>query len=274
MWHHHTWREMTVVWSMTSFSLGAVHCRHLVWDWWIRCCLRLALCSRSRAQREAPPPPRVLSVVTPPLKKLIRQFCLEVKQNNSSPQTHESNSFVKESSVHCPVGIRCSSHHRRTKIKYRKSVVKVIHDMLTKKWVFVKMNKQPSATPPPPPPPPPCLSNLPPPVEHGSSKARVKFKLSLIPFQPLWVTLQQWSNGCTWREHSEFLLIKEEWPGSVGKEVDCFEEGLAVTRRHWDAFFLGFGDASLGVVLGCCCRCFVLVSFLSLSMVMSMARAW
>jgi hypothetical protein len=37
--------------------------------------------------------------------------------------------------------------HRRTKINYRKPVVKVVQDMLTKKWVFVRKNKKLSASP-------------------------------------------------------------------------------------------------------------------------------
>jgi hypothetical protein len=34
------------------------------------------------------------------------------------------------------------SRHRKTKIKYQKPVVKVVHDMLIKKWVFMKRKKQ------------------------------------------------------------------------------------------------------------------------------------
>jgi hypothetical protein len=34
------------------------------------------------------------------------------------------------------------SRHRKTTIKYQKPVVKVVHDMLIKKWVFMKRKKQ------------------------------------------------------------------------------------------------------------------------------------
>jgi hypothetical protein len=36
---------------------------------------------------------------------------------------------------------RSFSYHLRTKIKCEKSIVKVVRDMLTKKWVFVKRKK-------------------------------------------------------------------------------------------------------------------------------------
>jgi hypothetical protein len=50
------------------------------------------------------------------------------------PQTHQLNSLMKESSVQSPVDTQSSNHYRRSKIKYRKPVVKVVCDMF-KKWV-------------------------------------------------------------------------------------------------------------------------------------------
>jgi hypothetical protein len=76
----------------------------------------------------------------------------------SSPQTQHHNPVVKVSDVKCPVDTQSLSHHQKTKLKCQKPVVKVVRDMLTKKWIFVKKNKQLRALSP-------CLSNLRPPIE-------------------------------------------------------------------------------------------------------------
>jgi hypothetical protein len=82
-----------------------------------------------------------------------------------------------------------------TKIKCQKPAIKVVRDLLTKKWVFVKRNKQLSAMSL-------CLSNLPPPIRdiqapvmpkggekqltgYESINAQTNFKISLVPpFSP------------------------------------------------------------------------------------------
>lgn len=52
---------------------------------------------------------------------------------------------MKVDVVERPVRTQSFNHHRRTKIKSRKPVIKVVHDMLTKKWLFIKRDKQLSA---------------------------------------------------------------------------------------------------------------------------------
>jgi hypothetical protein len=64
-----------------------------------------------------------------------------------SPNNQECNSSVKESFVEHPMDTRGVIGHRRTKINYRKPFVKVVRDMLTKKWVFIRKNKKLSARP-------------------------------------------------------------------------------------------------------------------------------
>jgi hypothetical protein len=63
-----------------------------------------------------------------------------------------------DSDVERPMNTHSFSHHQKTKLKCQKPVVKVVRDMLTKKWVFVKRNNQLSALSP-------CLSNIFPPIE-------------------------------------------------------------------------------------------------------------
>jgi hypothetical protein len=83
---------------------------------------------------------------------------------------------MKESNVEHLVGAQSFDCQWRTKIKYQKPVVKVVRDLLTKKWIFVKRNNQVSAKSW-------CLGNLPPPCkdtqalvmsrcEEGSSRQR------------------------------------------------------------------------------------------------------
>jgi hypothetical protein len=58
-----------------------------------------------------------------------------------SPHTQQFTSYVKKSSVGHLVDTRSFHHHKRTRIKYQKSVVKVIRDMLIEKWIFIKRGK-------------------------------------------------------------------------------------------------------------------------------------
>jgi hypothetical protein len=44
--------------------------------------------------------------------------------------------------VECPVDTQSFSHYWKTKLKCQKLVVKVVQDILTKKWIFVRRNKQ------------------------------------------------------------------------------------------------------------------------------------
>jgi hypothetical protein len=65
-----------------------------------------------------------------------------------SPNNQHCNSSMKESFVEHPVDTQSFICHQRAKINCRKPVVKVVRDMLTKKWVFVQKNKKLSARPP------------------------------------------------------------------------------------------------------------------------------
>jgi hypothetical protein len=58
-----------------------------------------------------------------------------------SPRIQQFTSYVKKSSVGHSVDTRSFHHHKRTRIKSQKSVVKVIHDMWIEKWIFIKRGK-------------------------------------------------------------------------------------------------------------------------------------
>jgi hypothetical protein len=49
---------------------------------------------------------------------------------------------VKVSDVERPVDTQSFSYYWKTKLKCQKPVVKVVQDILTKKWIFVRRNKQ------------------------------------------------------------------------------------------------------------------------------------
>jgi hypothetical protein len=62
-----------------------------------------------------------------------------------SPHTQQFTPSVKKSIVEHPMDTLSFHHQQRTKIKSQKPVVKVVHDILTKKWFFIKRDKQLSA---------------------------------------------------------------------------------------------------------------------------------
>jgi hypothetical protein len=99
------------------------------------------------------------------VKQLVRQELIKALSDfkqwvttPSSSQTQQPKPLVKVSDVQRSVDTQRFSHHRNIKSKYRKPIVKVIRNMVTKKWIFVKRNKQVNALPP-------CLTNLLPSVE-------------------------------------------------------------------------------------------------------------
>jgi hypothetical protein len=59
-----------------------------------------------------------------------------------SPHTQLITSSVEKSTLNRLVDNRSFSHHQRIKIKSQKPVVKIVCDMLIKKWVFVKRDNQ------------------------------------------------------------------------------------------------------------------------------------
>jgi hypothetical protein len=59
----------------------------------------------------------------------------------SPPHTQQFTSSMKISIVECPIVTWSFSHHERNKVNYWKSVIKVVYNMLIKKWVFVKWDK-------------------------------------------------------------------------------------------------------------------------------------
>jgi hypothetical protein len=59
-----------------------------------------------------------------------------------SPHTQLITSSVEKSTLNRLVDNRSFSHHQRIKIKSQKLVVKIVCDMLIKKWVFVKRDNQ------------------------------------------------------------------------------------------------------------------------------------
>jgi hypothetical protein len=59
-----------------------------------------------------------------------------------SPSTHQNKSLEKKIVGMHPEGNQSHSRQQKIKIKSRKSDFKVIRDMLTKKWIFVKNNQQ------------------------------------------------------------------------------------------------------------------------------------
>jgi hypothetical protein len=65
---------------------------------------------------------------------------------------------MKKSIVERLVGTLSFNRRQSTKIKCRKPVVKVVSDLLTEKWIFVKRNRHLSAMSP-------CLENPVPPVK-------------------------------------------------------------------------------------------------------------
>lgn len=75
------------------------------------------------------------------LIKVLKDF-KQLAVTPLSPHTHQLNSFVKDFIVEGLINTQRSNHHRRTKFKSRKPVVKVVRDMLIKKWVLVKKDKQ------------------------------------------------------------------------------------------------------------------------------------
>jgi hypothetical protein len=77
----------------------------------------------------------------------------------SPPKTQQPIPSVNISDVERPVDTQSCSHHRKTKLNCQKPVVKVIRDMLTKKWIFVKRNEQ--------------LSNLPLPSRRNGPLKRI-----------------------------------------------------------------------------------------------------
>jgi hypothetical protein len=93
-----------------------------------------------------------------------------------SPQAHQLSSSEKDSNVEHLVDTWSISCQRKTKIKGRKPSIRVVRDLLTKKWVFVKRNSLRSAMLR-------CSNNLPPSsivtqalvlasCEEGSSRQR------------------------------------------------------------------------------------------------------
>jgi hypothetical protein len=70
-----------------------------------------------------------------------------------SPQAHQLSSFEKDSNVEYLVDTQSISSQWKTKLKGQKPYVRVVRDLLIKKWVFVKRNKLRSAKPQ-------CFSNL------------------------------------------------------------------------------------------------------------------
>jgi hypothetical protein len=91
----------------------------------------------------------------------------------SSPQTQQPKPLVKVSDVERPMDTQRFSHHRKTKSKCRKSVVKVARGMMTKKWIFVKRNKQVNALSP-------CLSNLIPPVRMKDRQLNEVIEMAML----------------------------------------------------------------------------------------------
>jgi hypothetical protein len=93
-----------------------------------------------------------------------------------SPQAHQLSSSEKDSNMEHLVDTQTFSCQQKTKIKGQTPPVRVVRDLLMKKWVFVKRNKLKSVEPR-------CSDNLPPspivaqaPVlascEEGSSRQR------------------------------------------------------------------------------------------------------
>jgi hypothetical protein len=72
------------------------------------------------------------------------KFLSDIKQLMVAPpppHTQQFTSSVKKLIVECPVVTRSFSHHSRNKVNFQKTVVNVVHDMMTKKMVFVKREK-------------------------------------------------------------------------------------------------------------------------------------
>jgi hypothetical protein len=63
----------------------------------------------------------------------------------SSPHSQQFTSSVEKSLVEHLGVTQNFNHHERTKVKARKLVVKVVHDILAMKWIFVKRDKKLSA---------------------------------------------------------------------------------------------------------------------------------
>jgi hypothetical protein len=60
----------------------------------------------------------------------------------SSPHSQQFTSSVEKSLVEHLGVAQNFNHHQKIKVKARKSIVKVVRDMLTKKWIFVKRDKK------------------------------------------------------------------------------------------------------------------------------------
>jgi hypothetical protein len=84
-----------------------------------------------------------------------------------SPHTQEFNSYVKKPIVEHPVDTRHFCRYHRTNLKCQRPVIKVVCDMLIRKWVFIKRNKQLSTISP-------CVGNLLPRVEYIHTPVRSK----------------------------------------------------------------------------------------------------
>ncbi|TVU09810.1 hypothetical protein EJB05_43306, partial [Eragrostis curvula] len=79
-------------------------------------------------------------------EELIKALCnfkqVEVAPLSPRSRSRQNASHEKDPNMVYTEGTKSFSHHRKAKIKSRKCVFKVRRDLLTKKWIFVKKEKQ------------------------------------------------------------------------------------------------------------------------------------